>query len=79
MGATTGKQQQHNHQYAKGSGRPDSEALQRASLLKKVLEDRMVSVRELLDLEHGSEDMCCAADLVAFAIDEGWLEERDFF
>lgn len=49
------------------------------AVFKKVLEERMVSVLELLDLEHGSEEMCCAADLVAYAIDEGWLDEKDFF
>ncbi|PYH96785.1 hypothetical protein BO71DRAFT_481734 [Aspergillus ellipticus CBS 707.79] len=47
--------------------------------LKKTLEDRLNAVLELLDLDHGHEDMCCAADLVAYAIDSQWLGERDFF
>lgn len=47
--------------------------------LKQTLEDRLRSVLELLDLEHGHEDMCCAADLVAYAMDSQWLAEQDFF
>ncbi|KAL4759217.1 uncharacterized protein BDW70DRAFT_169610 [Aspergillus foveolatus] len=47
--------------------------------LKRILEERLLAVLELLDLEHGHEDMCCSADLVAFAIDAQWLDERDFF
>ncbi|KAF7122722.1 hypothetical protein CNMCM5793_000832 [Aspergillus hiratsukae] len=47
--------------------------------LKKALEDRLKSVLDLLDLEHGHKDMCCAADLVAYAIDSQWLSEEDFF
>ncbi|KAL1971621.1 hypothetical protein VTN31DRAFT_2242 [Thermomyces dupontii] len=53
-----------------------------AQLIKQVgstLEGRLRQVLELLDLEHGRDDMCCAADLVAFAIDQGWLSEGDFF
>lgn len=69
------KQQQH----IRRTGTNNSEALLQVSLFKKILEDRLISVLELLDLEHGHEDMCCAADLVAYAIDEGWLDERDFF
>lgn len=46
---------------------------------KKLLEDRLKAVLDLLDIEHGSEDMCCAADLVAYAIDSQWLGEEDFF
>lgn len=49
------------------------------SHLKQTLEDRLKSVLELLDLEHGHEDMCCAADLVAYAMDSQWLAEQDFF
>jgi serine/threonine-protein kinase haspin len=49
------------------------------SRLKSTLEDRLKSVLELLDLEHGHEDMCCAADLVAYAMDSQWLGEEDFF
>nr|XP_001402071.2 hypothetical protein ANI_1_2016184 [Aspergillus niger CBS 513.88] len=49
------------------------------SQLKKTLEDRLQGVLELLDLESGHEDMCCAADLVAYAIDTQWLDEKDFF
>ncbi|CAI7601153.1 unnamed protein product [Penicillium pancosmium] len=47
--------------------------------LKQVLEGRMETVVDLLDLEHGHEDMCCAADLVAYAMDSQWLVEEDFF
>lgn len=47
--------------------------------LKQTLEDRLKAVLELLDLEHGHEDMCCAADLVAYAMDSQWLAEQDFF
>lgn len=47
--------------------------------LKQTLEDRLTSVLELLDLERGHEDMCCAADLVAYAMDSQWLTEQDFF
>ncbi|KAL4943700.1 hypothetical protein BDV06DRAFT_234390 [Aspergillus oleicola] len=49
------------------------------SQLKRTLEDRLNAVLELLDLEYGHQDMCCAADLVAFAIDAQWLDEEDFF
>lgn len=49
------------------------------SKLKQVLEDRLQTVLGLLDLEHGHEDMCCAADLVAYAMDSQWLVEQDFF
>lgn len=51
----------------------------RVSKLKQTLEDRLKSVLDLLDLEHGHEDMCCAADLVAYAMDSQWLAEQDFF
>ncbi|RAL16122.1 uncharacterized protein BO97DRAFT_403274 [Aspergillus homomorphus CBS 101889] len=51
----------------------------RVSDLKQTLEKRLASVLELLDLEHGHEDMCCAADLVAYAIDSQWLDDQDFF
>lgn len=51
----------------------------RVSKLKQTLEDRLHSVLELLDIEHGHEDMCCAADLVAYAMDSQWLAEQDFF
>jgi serine/threonine-protein kinase haspin len=47
--------------------------------LKQTLEGRLDSVLSLLDLEHGHEDMCCAADLVAYAMDSQWLAEEDFF
>ncbi|GMG11066.1 unnamed protein product [Aspergillus oryzae var. brunneus] len=49
------------------------------SQLKTTLEDRLRAVLDLLHLEHGHEDMCCAADLVAYAIDSQWLDEKDFF
>ncbi|PYH40765.1 uncharacterized protein BP01DRAFT_350669 [Aspergillus saccharolyticus JOP 1030-1] len=47
--------------------------------LRQTLEERLTAVLELLDLDHGHEDMCCAADLVAYAIDSHWLDEEDFF
>ena len=47
--------------------------------LKQTLEDRMQAVLKLLDHEKGHEDMCCAADLVAYAMDSQWLVEQDFF
>lgn len=49
------------------------------SRLKSTLEKRLTTVLELLDLETGHEDMCCAADLVAYAMDSQWLGEEDFF
>ncbi|KAJ5832957.1 hypothetical protein N7474_001268 [Penicillium riverlandense] len=51
----------------------------RIGRLKQTLEGRLKSILELLDLEHGHEDMCCAADLVAYAMDQQWLEDKDFF
>jgi serine/threonine-protein kinase haspin len=48
------------------------------SRLQNTLEDRLKAVLELLDLEHGHEDMCCAGDLVAYAMDSQWLTEQDF-
>lgn len=56
-----------------------TEAESHALHLKDTLEKRLATVLDLLDLEHGHEDMCCAADLVAYAIDSRWLEEKDFF
>lgn len=56
-----------------------AEAEMQATQWKKVLEDRLDGVLELLDLEYRNEDMCCAADLVAYAIDSKWLDENDFF
>lgn len=47
--------------------------------LKQTLEDRLNAVLDILGLEHGHEDMCCAADLVAYAMDSQWLAEQDFF
>lgn len=49
------------------------------STFKQTLLDRLNKVLDLLDLETGREDMCCAADLVAYAIDLRWLNEKDFF
>ncbi|KAF3394429.1 putative serine/threonine-protein kinase haspin [Penicillium rolfsii] len=51
----------------------------RVSQLQQTLEDRLKDVLDLLDLEHGHEDMCCAADLVAYAMDSEWLAKEDFF
>ncbi|KAJ5792309.1 uncharacterized protein N7503_008287 [Penicillium pulvis] len=51
----------------------------RVAQLKQTLEGRLNSVLSLLDLQHGHEDMCCAADLVAYAMDSQWLAEQDFF
>jgi serine/threonine-protein kinase haspin len=47
--------------------------------LKNTLEERLKAVLGLLDFETGHEDMCCAADLVAYAMDSQWLGEEDFF
>jgi serine/threonine-protein kinase haspin len=58
-----------------GSGEVHSHVIQ----LKKALEERLKTVLDLLDLDNGHEDMCCAADLVAYAIDTRWLDEEDFF
>ncbi|PKY06439.1 hypothetical protein P168DRAFT_249192 [Aspergillus campestris IBT 28561] len=49
------------------------------SKLEDMLGKRLDAVLELLDLQNGHEDMCCAADLVAYAMDSQWLDERDFF
>jgi serine/threonine-protein kinase haspin len=43
------------------------------------LSDRLNQILAILDLERGRDDMCCAADLVAYAIDQRWLDEGDFF
>ncbi|KAJ5726712.1 uncharacterized protein N7483_008069 [Penicillium malachiteum] len=51
----------------------------RIERLKQRLEGRLERVLDLLDLENGDEDMCCAADLVAYAMDSQWLVEQDFF
>ncbi|KAL4888008.1 hypothetical protein BDV59DRAFT_189469 [Aspergillus ambiguus] len=51
----------------------------KVDLLKNTLEGRLNEVLNLLDLEYGHQDMCCAADLVAFAIDSQWLDQQDFF
>jgi serine/threonine-protein kinase haspin len=51
----------------------------RVSQFKQTLEGRLKNVLDLLDLEHGYEDMCCAADLVAYAMDSEWLAKQDFF
>lgn len=56
-----------------------AEAQLQATQWKKVLEDRLDAVVELLDIENRHEDMCCAADLVAYAMDSQWLSEEDFF
>ncbi|KAJ9287507.1 hypothetical protein DTO027B5_7596 [Paecilomyces variotii] len=47
--------------------------------VEQTLSSRLDRALELLDLENGHEDMCCAADLVAYAIDSQWLDEKDFF
>lgn len=47
--------------------------------LQATLNNRLIKTLEILDLEHGRDDMCCAADLVAYAIDQQWLNESDFF
>lgn len=69
---------------SKKDGKPRSGALaigsqDKVSQLKDTLGKRLAAVLELLDLKHGHEDMCCAADLVAYAMDSQWLDERDFF
>ncbi|KAL5343665.1 hypothetical protein BJX70DRAFT_117913 [Aspergillus crustosus] len=66
-------------QSATAEQQPTSDGHARVSQLKLALEERLNAVLELLDLERGHEEMCCSADLVAFAIDAQWLDERDFF
>lgn len=51
----------------------------RIAQLEKIIEDRLSAVLGLLDLEHGHEEMLCAADLVAYAMHSQWLTEEDFF
>lgn len=79
---TLGKE--HKAKYAGNSSalmkeRQTSDLQGRVSALKQTLEDRLKAVLELLDLENGHEDMCCAADLVAYAMDSQWLAGQDFF
>jgi serine/threonine-protein kinase haspin len=81
-----------NQNVAKKRGRPkkgaekglvqqtnSNDAHSHVTQLKESLEKRLKTVLDLLDLDHGHEDMCCAADLVAYAIDSRWLDEEDFF
>ncbi|KAJ5477283.1 hypothetical protein N7539_007427 [Penicillium diatomitis] len=49
------------------------------SKLEQTLENRLKTVLDLLDLNNGHDDMCCAADLVAYALDSHWLAKEDFF
>lgn len=46
--------------------------------LEAKLLERLHTVGDLLDLEEAEESMCCAGDLVAFAVDSQWLGENDF-
>lgn len=48
-----------------------------SDLQAKLLE-RLHTVSDLLDLKDVEESMCCAGDLVAFAVDSQWLGESDF-
>lgn len=48
-----------------------------SDLQAKLLE-RLHTVCDLLNLEGIEESMCCAGDLVAFAVDSQWLNEIDF-
>lgn len=69
----------------RGSSKPKSKTASSDGIgsmlmsFQETINDRLNKVLQVLDLEHGREDMCCAADLVAYAIDQGWLDERDFF
>ncbi|KAJ5272760.1 hypothetical protein N7478_007885 [Penicillium angulare] len=79
---TKGKTNKANDQSLAGAlvkERQSKDLQTRVMQLKQTLEDRMKTVLALLDLENGHEDMCCAADLVAYAMDSQWLAEQDFF
>ncbi|KAL2809694.1 hypothetical protein BJX63DRAFT_347319 [Aspergillus granulosus] len=69
----SGKKREIVHELPPAGGAND-----KVSQLKQTLEYRLNAILELLDLEHGDEDMCCTADLVAFALDAQWLDEKDF-
>ena len=56
-----------------------NEAKSHIAQLSKTLEERLQTALEYLDLENGDENMRSAADLVAYAINSQWLEEKDFF
>jgi serine/threonine-protein kinase haspin len=72
--------QSRQHHLLKQTPQHIDEQLERDfSVLQHDLSKRLNTVLDLLDLEHGRDDMCCAADLVAYAIDVGWLDQRDFF
>ncbi|KAJ6096666.1 hypothetical protein N7486_007412 [Penicillium sp. IBT 16267x] len=80
--SATGKTTKHKDQTVTGTvikERQTKDLQTRVAQLKQTLENRLNSVLNLLDLEHGHEDMCCAADLVAYAMDSQWLAEQDFF
>jgi serine/threonine-protein kinase haspin len=76
-------QQQSNGSHTKTSEPPISTAGnnlgEALTKLQSTLTNRLNKILEILDLEHGRDDMCCAADLVAYAIDQQWLDESDFF
>jgi serine/threonine-protein kinase haspin len=80
-GSNKGKPKAKDHEAAGAlvKDRQTKDLSARVSKLKQMLEDRLQSVLGLLDIEHGHEDMCCAADLVAYAMDSQWLAEQDFF
>lgn len=60
-------------------GMTENKRTEALTKLQTSLVDRLDKILEILDLEHGRDDMCCAADLVAYAIDQEWLDESDFF
>ncbi|KAJ5899766.1 hypothetical protein N7495_004510 [Penicillium taxi] len=49
------------------------------STVAQNFKERLDSVLCLLDFATGHEDICCAADLIAYAIDSKWLVAQDFF
>jgi serine/threonine-protein kinase haspin len=58
----------------------DAQAIQTSHIseLESRLSEQLQIVLEILDLKDGDDSMLCAGDLVAFAIDSQWLEEKDF-
>lgn len=76
---TTHAEENKENGLGNGQSQQQQQEQEQIAALKKTLSDRLSKVLELLDLKDGHEDMCCAADLVAYAIDSQWLDEKDFF
>lgn len=67
------------HKHHHKNNNKNSNISQALMAFQTKLRGRLEQIVEILDLEHGRDDMCCAADLVAYAIDQRWLDESDFF